>query len=648
MLLTVGGTFFMIKNLFILFFLLTSLLYGAKLPEITDEDAGQILSQMMRAHVAYKKLSLPLLQRTLQSFLEELDPMKCYFLESEVQEWIEPTPALLEKIKEEIERDDFSVFFAIHSRMEGIIPRRTLLEKKTENMAPKEKISVDEFKDSSWAKDEEELTLRLLYLRELQNSALEKLDASLRSKAIQRIQKRQKMREEELLSPSITEQKRLILSHTLKAFASSFDTHTAYFTPLEASQFMIQVQQRLFGIGVQLRDDITGFRVIKMIEGGPASKNPELKEGDLIIAIDAEPIVGLDLRDAVELIRGTAHTAIQLTLLREVGGEEITLTAEVMRDEVVIKEARLETRLIPFGDGMIAHFALHAFYQDPTHSSASDIAAELAKIQAKHRLKGVVLDLRTNAGGVLPQAVAVAGLFITKGIVVSIKDNDSKIEHLRNVDGKMAYDGPLIITTSKASASASEIVAQTLQDYGRAIVVGDEHTFGKGSFQTFTYDTSGQGNVNPKGEFKVTRGRYYTVSGKSPQLVGVKPDIIVPGSYSEMEIGEQYTKYPLDTDQIPPNFDDNLSDIEPRQRAKIDWLYKLNLQTKLTTYTKHIENLRQNSSLRMTQNRFYQKVLTELKKKEESNMDFLQTAHEADMQLQESINILQDLIVLLT
>src|SRR6185503_13004300 len=191
-----------------------------------------------------------------------------------------------------------------------------------------------------------------------------------------------------------------------------------------------------------------------------------------------------------------------LTLLREVGGEEVTLCVEAMRDEVVIKEARLETFLIPFGDGVIAHCALHAFYQDPIHSSASDLAAELTRIQAKHKLRGVILDLRTNAGGILPQAVAVAGLFITKGIVVSIKDNDSKVEHLRNIDGKMAYEGPLVITTSKASASASEIVAQTLQDYGRAIIVGDEHTFGKGSFQTFTLDSGSGGKVNPKGEFK--------------------------------------------------------------------------------------------------------------------------------------------------
>lgn len=637
----------MIKKVFFFFLVFSGFLFGAKLPEITPQDASEILAQIREAHAVHKEFSLPLLERTLQNYLEELDSTKCYFLEDEIKEWVYPSEDYLLKIKNEIEKNDFSVFFAINKKMEEAIARRALLEQKIEDLTIDKKISINEFKNLTWAKSESELSTRLIHLRELQNTALENLDSSLRPKAFLRIKKRQKTREDEILSSSPIEKTRLVLSQALKAFAASFDTHTAYFTPLEASQFMIQVQQRLVGIGAQLRDDITGFRVVKIIEGGPASKNPKLKDDDLIIAIDSEPVVGLEITDAVELIRGPDHTPVQLTILREVGEEFVTLTVEIIRGEVVIKEARLEKKIIPFGDGVIAHLALHAFYQDSKNSSASDIAEELAKIQKEHKLKGVILDMRTNAGGLLPQAVAVSGLFITKGIVVSIKDNFGRIEHLRNIDGKMAYTGPLVILTSKISASAAEIVAQSLQDYGRAIVVGDSHTFGKGSFQTFTYDANGDGNVNPKGEFKVTRGRYYTVSGKSPQLIGVLPDIIVPGSYSEMEVGEQYTKYPLDTDQIPPNFDDNLSDIEPRQRIKIDWLYKLNLQTKIATYTAHLETLRRNSALRIENHRFYQKMLAELKKKDEANIDFIQTAHEIDVQLQEAVHILQDLIMLL-
>ena len=158
----------------------------------------------------------------------------------------------------------------------------------------------------------------------------------------------------------------------------------------------------------------------------------------------------------------------------------------------------------------------------------------------------------------LSQAVGVTGLFITKGVVVGIKDHTGSIQYLRDLDGKMLWDGPLIVLVNKASASASEIVAQTLQDYGRAIVVGDKNTYGKGSFQTFTLNTSKEGSVNPEGEYKVTRGRYYTVSGKTPQLKGVEADIIVPGPLSEMELGEAFAKYPLENDSIKANYDDDL------------------------------------------------------------------------------------------
>ena len=313
----------------------------------------------------------------------------------------------------------------------------------------------------------------------------------------------------------------------------------------------------------------------------------------------------------------------------------------------MIQEARLETKTYPFGDGVIGHISLHAFYQDPVHSSAADISEAIADIKRNSKLKGLVLDLRNNAGGFLPQAVAVTGLFITKGIVVSIKDNTGQIEHLRNIDDQMAYDGPMIVLTSKASASAAEIVAQTLQDYGRALVVGDEHTYGKGSFQTFSYDPNRSEGVNPKGEFKVTRGCYYTVSGKSPQLVGVKADVVVPSTIASLDIGESLAKYPLLNDSIEPNFDDKLLDIPFKQREQISWLYRLNLQTKIDTYTKHLDTIRKNSASRIEKDAIYQQLMAEMKKEDENiEPKFVEVVAKVDPQLQESIRVLQDLIVL--
>ena len=307
----------------------------------------------------------------------------------------------------------------------------------------------------------------------------------------------------------------------------------------------------------------------------------------------------------------------------------------------------LETVLEPYGDGVIANLNLYSFYQDPASSSAGDIRKALELVKKDHELKGVILDLRSNAGGLLTQAVSVTGAFINKGIVVSVKDHTGRIQHLREVDGKPVWEGPLFVLVNRASASAAEIVAQTLQDYGRAVVVGDQFTFGKGSFQTFTLDPVTNPKVNPQGEYKVTRGRYYTVSGKSPQLKGVQSDIIVPGLLSFLEIGEEFAKFPLENDEIPPHFEDDLADITPYHRVQLGPMYKYNLQTKLSTYVSYLESLKKNSRLRIDTNRNYQNFLTEMEKKnfDSEQIDFF---GQSDLQLAEALNVMKDLIFLMS
>lgn len=637
----------MYKSLLFFLFLAQSL-FGGILPEINPQDVSETLEQIMEAHVFHKQLTKELVARGLKKYLEELDPTKTYFLEKEVMPWLKPTEERLETILTSIEKSDFLPFSTIHEKMIQAISRRNSLEKELKTAELPKDVSVNEFKDLNWAKNTQELSQRLLRIKALQAFAAEKLDPALKEKALQRIAKRRGLKEEDILRKDPIERERYILANALKALASAFDTHTAYFTPGEAALFMIQVQQRLFGIGVQLRDDLNGFTIVKIIDGGPASRNTGLQVNDRVIAINNEPVVGMEIMDAVELIRGEEGTSITLSVLRETSEKvEKKFDIEITRGEVVIKEARIESSIEPFADGVIAHIALHAFYQDPLHSSASDLYEEISKIKKNHKIKGIILDLRHNSGGVLPQAVAVTGLFITKGIIVSIKDNKGVIEHLRNIDGKTVWDGPLVILTSKASASAAEIVAQTLQDYGRAIVVGDEHTYGKGTFQTFTLDTSHNKKINPKGEFKVTRGRYYTVSGKSPQLVGVKPNIIVPGALSTMDIGERHANFPLENDFIAENFHDDLSDIPVVQRDHISWLYRFNLQPRLKCYTRLLPVLRKNSEERISKNKLYQDFLGFLDQQEEVNIDVLELFVHGDPQFNESVNVIKDLIVLL-
>ncbi len=633
-----------IRNALFLLLLVTQGLFGSKLPEISNSDVVSTLNQMMEAHASFKELSSPLIGRVLEEYLEELDPTKTYLLGGEVDKWLSPSDEILDFVLNEAKNGNYTAFWSIHDLMVEAVSRRARLESQLDGIALPKDVSVNEFKNLDWVQSEEELLERLTRIKALQANAAARLDDDeTRDRALQRIAKRRISREEEISSKDEDERGCLIRSHILKAFAASFDAHTAYFTPAEASQFMIQVQQRLFGIGAQLRDDLNGFTIVKIIEGGPASWATGLKVNDRIIAINHEPVVGYEITEAVELIRGEEGTPVLLTVLRD---DDEKLEIEIIRGEVVIKEARIESSVIPYGDGVVAHISLHAFYQDPIHSSAADLYEEIARIRSEHKIKGLVLDLRLNSGGILPQAVAVTGLFITKGIVVSIKDNHGSIEHLRDIDGKTAYDGPLVVLTSKLSASAAEIVAQTLQDYGRAVVIGDEHTYGKGTFQTFTLDAANNGRVNPKGEFKVTRGRYYTVSGKSPQLVGVIPDIIVPGLYSAMEIGEKHAKHPLENDSIPENFHDDLADIPVVQRDQISWLYRFNLQPKLKTYTRLIPHLKKNSETRIAQNKLYQSFLAILDE-EDAPPETVELYAEGDPQLKESINIMQDLIVLL-
>lgn len=639
----------MFYRTFLFIFLLLCSIVDAKPPELTPRDARVKIEEILKAHVTYQQLTPELIRRVFDNYLDELDPIKTYFIESEVLKWTSPNEELLKKVLADIKKENFSTFLEIHEAMLPAIQRRQQIEKSLETAVLPKKPNSLEFKDLKWAKSEEELHLRLAQIKALQADVAEKFNEETKDQFIKKVEKRRRAKEEEIIGKSAKERDQLVLSYVLKALSSALDSQTAYFTPAEANQFMIQVQQRLFGIGAQLRDDLNGFTIMRLLEDSPASKGDKLKIGDRIIAVNNEPVVGMEITEAVELIRGPQGSGVVLTILRETeeNGQkkEEKHHIEITRGEVILKESRLEVLQEPYGDGIIGILHLFSFYQDATSSSAEDLYHAIVKLKNEHHLKGIILDLRNNAGGLLPQAVSVSSLFIKKGVVVSVKDNTGKTQHLRNTDGRVTWDGPLLILTNKTSASAAEIVAQTLQDYGRALVIGDETTYGKGTFQTFTLEASNYGKVNPKGEYKVTRGRYYTVSGKSPQLVGVKADIVIPGIYSQIEIGEKFAKYPLENDQIPPNFEDDLNDIPPQHKKEIQRLYKFNLQQVVPLYQPYLALLKKNCEERIKQNKNYQMLLKEIAKKEAIS-DSKESYGQVDLQLDEAVNVMKDLIFL--
>jgi len=623
---------------------------SAKSPQLTPKDAKKKLEEIFRAHVTHKALSPETTARSLANFLEELDPTKTYLIENEIIAWDKPSPALLETIERDFRAESFEQFEKIYEIMLSAIKRRNSFEKTLQDSPLPQGVSAEAFKDLTWAKTPEELKERILALRALQVEAAENLDEETKDQFLLKLAKRRTSREQEMSPSAKSDKEGQMLSYVLKAIASSLDAHTCYFTPSEATQFMIQVQQRLFGIGAQLRDNLNGFSIVKLLDGSPALLSNKLKVGDRIIAVNHEPIVGLDIIEAVDLIRGPQGSKVHLTILREPLEDETKgpekFEVDITRDEIILKETRFESNIEPYGDGVIAHIRLFSFYQDPKSSSTKDIKEAIEKIKKEHLLLGVVLDLRNNAGGLLPQAVSVTGLFISKGIVASIKDNSGRIQHLRNFETDAVWKGPLVVLTNRASASAAEIVAQALQDYGRALIVGDDHTYGKGSYQSFTLESANAHKINPQGEYKVTRGIYYTVSGKSPQLHGAQADIIVPGVFSHLDVGESFTKYALEGDHIPPNFEDDLSDVHPLHRGKMKRLYKNDLQKVLDTYTPFTANLLQNSAQRILDNQNYQNFLTELRKTDPS-YETMEVFGKNDLQLEETFNILKDLIYMI-
>lgn len=637
------------KSSFVFCFFLLQACLEAKPADITAYDVTSKMRDIMKEHASYKKMSPVLARRALVNFIHILDPQKSYFLEGEVRKWLDPDEVLLQAITKDFEYSRFGAFEEIFSSLTKCIDRRAKFEERIAKASLPKNVSGSEFMHAEWCTSEEDLYQRLLRIRAFQMETTKKLDDDLRTQTIQLLMRGRIKNEQKRISKDTNEQRRTFCTCLLKAFSASLDAHTVYFTPAEANQFLIAVQQRLSGIGIQLRDDIDGFTIIKVIEGGPAEVSGDLRLGDKIIAINREPIIGLDSIDVVEMIRGPEGSEVLLTILREivVGQSHFTESKEIriQRGDVVIKDARVEVSMEPFADAAIAILKVHSFYQDSNSSSSSDLARGFERLKRESRIKGVVLDLRCNSGGLLTQAVEVVGLFIKKGIVASTKDENGRIEHFRNIDTKMMWDGPMIVLIDRLSASAAEVVAQALQDYGRAVIIGEDHSYGKGTFQTFTLTSNGGTAIDPQGEYKVTRGRYYTVSGKTPQLVGVQSDIVVPGGLSFLEIGEEYAKHPLENDSISSNFEDSLTDVSFFQRDKIRRVYQLEMQKPIAKYQQHIPLLSKNSSSRLAQNRLYKRFLEHCKKVEQGIQH--ESFPPSDFQMQEAVSVMKDFICLL-
>ena len=521
-----------------------------------------MIALYLKMHFKFEHFDDKLSQRTLRNFLRSWDPGKNYLLQKDVDKLTKNYSTALDDqiLKGRCHALDdivntFSMrFHNIQSNINKIINTK-------HDFSIEEYMLIDR-KKISYAKNQRELNERWrkrikFQLLQLKNS-LNDMD-KVRHKLTKRYQL-VAMRHKELDSNDV-------YASFLSSFATALDPHSNYLAAEQLEDFQIRTRLSLEGIGAVLRSE-DGFTVIQsLVPGGAAERSGLVKENDKIISVaqakgESVDIIDMDLREVVKLIRGERGTKVHLTILRE--GEKGTqrMLVTIVREKVKLKDQEVSSKVYQLqttskGKGKdklynIAVIDLPSFYIDfegrqnkhsNFKSSSRDLQHELVKLK-KQNIDVLVLDLRNNGGGSLDEAINVAGLFIPSGPIVQVKATGRSPKIHRDEDDTTWYDGPLVVLANRHSASASEIVAGAVQDYQRGIIVGDTHTFGKGTVQSLSEVSRAIGAI------KVTISKFYRPSGSSTQLQGVESDVVLPSISNELEMGEKFYDYALEWERI--------------------------------------------------------------------------------------------------
>lgn len=367
----------------------------------------------------------------------------------------------------------------------------------------------------------------------------------------------------------------------INAVTASVDPHTNYLPPADKANFDINMRGQLEGIGAQLREKDDYIEIIELVPGGAAWRQGQLDPGDLILAVGSgrqEPVdvVNMRIDEVVKMIRGPKGTVVRLRVRKATGLQE---TVAITRDIIVVEETYARAALLSRkGQPAYGYIHLPSFYGGQgsgARSSASDVRRLLGELRGKH-VAGIVLDIRTNGGGLLGDAVEMSGAFIDKGPIVQVQDSTGRKQVLSDDAAGVDFDGPVIVLVDRFSASASEILAGALQDYHRAIIVGTGPTHGKGTVQAiFDLDRATGGKLD-LGVFKLTIQQFYRVDGASTQREGVKPDIVLPDPEAWLETGERELEHALPWSQIAPARHDNwpatwsAATLAARSSARVD------------------------------------------------------------------------------
>jgi carboxyl-terminal processing protease len=400
----------------------------------------------------------------------------------------------------------------------------------------------------------------------------------------------------------------------LNAISRAFDPHTSYLPPTSKEDFDIQMSGSLEGIGATLREEDGFIKVVKIIPGSAAYKQGQLGADDIILKVgegaeNPVEITDTRIRDAVALIRGKKGTEVRLTVRKPDGRR---LVIPIIRDVVEIEETFVKSTTIDAKESgqKFGYVKVPSFYRDYTGKTkrnvTDDLRNELKKLN-KENISGLILDLRNNGGGSLSDAVSVTGLFIETGPVVQVRSGNGRIRVMSDDDRGIEYKGPMIVLVNRFSASASEILAGALQDYGRALIVGDAHTHGKGTVQALLdldryINLRGMEKYLPLGAVKVTIQKFYRISGESTQEKGVTPDVVLPSRFDGLESGEKYLDYALAWDHI------DAADFK-----------------RWESFPQNIAELKRGSQERVSHNEDFAEILVEAKEATERREDTMQS-----------------------
>lgn len=344
----------------------------------------------------------------------------------------------------------------------------------------------------------------------------------------------------------------------MNAYTEVFDPHTNYYSPKNKEDFDTQFTGKVIGIGAIIQEKKGYLYLGALTIGAPAWKSKQLSEGDKILKVRSKPnedpinVVGMLSDEAVRLIRGEKGTKVTLTVEKK---DKTIKEVTMIREEVAIEDTFARSIIVNSADGKKYGFinlpSFNADFEDSKGRNASDdIKNELIKLKAQN-VEGIILDLRNNGGGSLTEVGDIMGLFMNAGPYVQVKDGNGKIQTLKNKTNAPLWTGPLVIMQNELSASASEILAGAMQDYGRAVIIGSPQSFGKGTVQTFV-DLNRFLNTNDDfGSLKLTIQKFYRITGESTQRKGIESDIKMKDFFTYAEIGERYDDYALPWDKIP-------------------------------------------------------------------------------------------------